>query len=76
MQEFCASDTNATNADECKGSKLNAYRKVCRLRQRRAPIFWAVGPRGVSNVFRVSYRQDGSLGLAPENEKALVFPGA
>ena len=52
----------------------NAFKKILGLRKGRAPIFWAVGPCGVSKVFSVSYQYDGTLNLIPDNEKALIFP--
>lgn len=56
------------------GQQRNAYKKVCALRARNAPIFWAVGPEMFSRVFRVAYRADGIVDLAPVDDSALQFP--
>lgn len=74
MQALCAADAGVIDAVKLKARQRNALKKIRRLRQVRAPIFWAVGPCGVSKVFRVSRRQDGSLDLLPDNETALMFP--
>jgi hypothetical protein len=44
-------------AGELGGPKKNAYRKVKALRERRPPLFWAVGPNE-SHVFRMDYDRE------------------
>jgi hypothetical protein len=38
-------------------NEQNAFRKVQALRSRRPPLFWAVGPEGLSHAFRVEYSE-------------------
>ena len=46
--------SGAADAQHTKG-RTNARRKLEGLRRGRAPLFWAVGPGGVSHLFEVSY---------------------
>jgi hypothetical protein len=54
----------------------NAYRKLKGLHARRAAIFWAAGPDGTSEVFRVTYNNGDKVVLEPACEDALTYPDA
>jgi len=54
------------------GKARNAYKKVAGLRARRAPVFWAVGPDGLSKVYLAEYRDDDVIQLV-EQANALHF---
>jgi hypothetical protein len=56
---------------ELGGHKKNAHRKVQALRERRPPLFWAVGP-DVSQVFRVTY-DDELVMLKPTSSEELRY---
>lgn len=51
----------------------NAYRKLAALRARRAPIFWAIGPGGISRPYRVEYAPEAMVNLVPADEDVLRF---
>ena len=52
----------------------NAYRKVVALRQMRAPLLWALGPKGLGKVFRYQPSDDsGSASLDEVEIEALRF---
>lgn len=55
------------------GRTRNAFKKVSALRKRQPPIFWAIGPDRVSEVFKVRYFPDGQLKLIASDEGDLVF---
>lgn len=55
------------------GPARNAYMKVAALRARHAPLFWAVGPAGLSKVFRVHYGSLDTVELIPTDERELHF---
>jgi hypothetical protein len=57
------------------GKERNAYMKISALRARRPPIFWALGPDGLSKVYRVGYGRGGAVNLIAADESALMFPG-
>ncbi len=57
------------------GKERNAFKKVAGLRSRNAPIFWAVGPDGMSKVFRVIYHYDEVIELIPTTIKDLLYLG-
>lgn len=52
---------------------INAYKKVAALRARRAPVFWAVGPDGLSHVFKPTYGEQGEVNLVPARMVELRF---
>jgi hypothetical protein len=45
------------------GARRNAHKKWVGLRDCRAPMFWAVGPRGISRLYTVTYLKDGPVAL-------------
>ena len=51
----------------------NAYKKVDALRARRVPLFWAVGPDGLSKVFRIQYGALGEIDFIVAGEDDLRF---
>lgn len=56
-------------------SRRNAHKKWIGLRDCRAPIFWAVGPGGISHVYRVTYSADGPIDLEEtKDDRVLQFP--
>lgn len=64
-------------ADKPKtGRLLNAYMKVLGLRKHRPQLFWALGPNGLSEVFRPRYGGKGEIELMPTVESELRFPQA
>lgn len=74
MRVFCAPQYQAMDEVGMTGVEINSFRKVRGLRQRQASIFWAVGPGGMSEVFAMSYGDDGNIDLASIDETALQFP--
>nr|WP_166176030.1 hypothetical protein [Altererythrobacter segetis] len=54
------------------GRERNAYKKVMALRERRAPVFWALGPAGYGNVFRVGYENE-RVSFTSTDDRALQF---
>ena len=78
MHGFCAAGTPLDDAAQAtlKSDGLNAYRKVVALHKRRAPIFWAVGPNGLSQVFEAHYPANGWVALVATSEAALKYPAA
>ena len=54
----------------------NAFRKLTGLQERRAPIFWAVGPNGANKVFRMTYTDGGALTWKSASDDALTYPGS
>ena len=65
---------NPATTEPAAGKARNAFKKVTALRLRRAPLFWALGPGGLSRMFEVSYGADDVLDLLPIAECALRFP--
>lgn len=55
------------------GKSRNAYKKVAALRNRRAPIFWLIGPQGYSRVFDVRYSEQDEMALVEADETELWF---
>jgi hypothetical protein len=55
------------------GKARNAFKKVAALRARRCPIFWALGPDGLSEVRQVEYDADDTLRLVAGGESDLTF---
>ncbi len=62
-----------TQADAAQNEK-NAFRKVKALRIRRPPLFWAVGPEGLSHAFRVEYSQEGIVSFHEIEIQELRYP--
>lgn len=62
------------DAEEPKaGSRRNAFKKVAALRERRPPIFWAIGPDQFSKVYEVRYFSRGQIELEPTDESGLLY---
>jgi hypothetical protein len=55
-------------------ARINAHRKWEGLRRSRAPLFWAVGPGGVSHLFRVSYASQDEVCLHEVYTERLAYP--
>jgi hypothetical protein len=51
----------------------NAYRKLEELRARHAPVFWAVGPGGISKAFQVEYGSKAEVSLVAADQDSLCF---
>ena len=73
MQRFAA-DSSAYEAGKAAKEK-NAFNKLKGLKERRASIFWAVGPGGANRVFRVTYADGGLVTFRPASVDALRYPG-
>jgi hypothetical protein len=56
-------------------AQVNAYRKWEGLCRSRAPLFWAVGPGGVSHLFQVSYRSQSEVCLHEVSTDCLAYSG-
>lgn len=56
------------------GKSRNAYKKAVALRSRQAPLFWAVGPNGLSEAFQVEYDNAQRLRLVKTTEDSLRYP--
>lgn len=54
---------------------INASRKLKGLQERRAPVFWALGPGGEHRVFRTTYTDGGSVRLEVAPDDVLTYPG-
>jgi len=54
----------------------NAFKKIQALRSRRPPLFWAVGPGGSNNAFRIGYTEDGSVRFDEIPTRELSYPAA
>jgi hypothetical protein len=74
MQRFSA-DRDLRDAPKSKREE-NAFRKLTGLQERRAPIFWAVGPNGANKVFRMTYTDGGAVTWKSASEDALTYPGS
>ncbi len=55
------------------GKARNAYKKIAALRERRAPIFWAIGPDGTSKVHRVEYHAGDRVKLVKAEAAIMQF---
>ncbi|OHV77998.1 hypothetical protein [Ensifer sp. LCM 4579] len=64
MRKFAALPVDAIVSEREK----NAFKKIVGLRNRRAPLFWAVGPGGNSLAFKLSYSGDGLIAF----DEALI----
>ena len=58
------------------GRRRNAYKKIIALRERRAPLFWALGPDGCSMVYRTRFKPNEAVELVPVQPEALRFPSS
>jgi hypothetical protein len=65
MQQF------ATNNVQSDASK--AFPKLKGLRDRKVPVFWALGPGGADYVFRMVYGEGGLVTLNPASDHDLRF---
>lgn len=72
MTAYCADRPKAPG--ELTGYQRNAYRKLAGLDQRQAPLFWVVGPGGLSRPFHVHYEDNRVLRLETAGEAALQYP--
>jgi hypothetical protein len=65
---------NNVQSEACvRQSEKNAFRKLKRLRDRKIPVFWALGPGGAGDVFRMVYGKGGLVTFNPASEDALRF---
>ncbi|MCL6684094.1 hypothetical protein [Sphingomonas alba] len=64
-----AADIEAPTA----GKERNAYMKVAALRRRRPPIFWALGPDGLSRVFKVQFGAGDVVELVTVSDDQLNY---
>lgn len=67
---------HASAAPPKAGKARNAYKKIAALRARQPPLFWALGPNGLSRAFEAKYGANESVELVPVANHALSFPGA
>lgn len=72
MTEFGA-DSSAPEPEKSQLKRRNAFRKLAALRDRKAPIFWALGPEGYSKVFLPRYLDNGAVEFDKVSESALNF---
>jgi hypothetical protein len=67
----------ATNNVQSEGSvsqsEINAFRKLKALKDRKAPVFWALGPGRASYIFRMFYGDGGLVTLNPSSEADLYY---
>lgn len=52
----------------------NAFKKVCALRERHPPVFWALGPGDYGHIFQVTYADDERVNFEPTSAEALRYP--
>jgi len=74
MRQFAA-DNVQCEASKSK-SEINAFRKLNALRDRKAPVFWALGPGQANYVFRMVYGDAGLVALNPSSEHVLYYSDA
>ena len=55
------------------GSERNAFKKVIGLRSSKPPVFWALGPKDQSMVFRMEYDANGGVFFNLADEHALLY---
>lgn len=67
-------DATAGLPPSAKQEERNAYKKIAALRSRQPPSFWALGPDGLSRVFKVNYSAGEFVDLVKVAEDALKFP--
>ena len=72
MSAFGA-DPNAPEPGKSQQKARNAFRKMAALRDRKAPVFWALGPDGYSRVFLPKYLDSGVVELTEASSSALNF---
>jgi hypothetical protein len=53
----------------------NSIKKYNGLVERRAKVFWVVGPNNFNRAFRVSELDEGKIAVVETNSDALAFPG-
>lgn len=70
MEQFCR-DPNLQPPPS--GKARNAFKKVTGLRIRKAPVFWAVGPEGLSKVYRVRYCESGVIEFTVTSSEDLRY---
>lgn len=61
---------------EASRNEQNAFRKLQALRSRRPPLFWAVGPAGLSHAFRVEYSGKGEVSFQEIEIQKLDYASA
>jgi hypothetical protein len=71
MQKF--GGNNVQSEASMSGPEKNAFRKLEALRDRKVPIFWALGPGGAGDVFRMVYGEGGLVTFNPASEHDLRF---
>jgi hypothetical protein len=71
MQQFAAN--NVQSDASISGPEKNAFPKLKALRDRKVPVFWALGPGGASYVFRMVYGEGGLVTFNPASEHDLRF---
>jgi hypothetical protein len=74
MQQFAAN--NVQSERSMSRSEINAFRKLKALRDRKAAVFWALGPGRTSYVFRMFYGDGGLVTLNPSSEHNLCYRNA
>lgn len=67
--------SNPEAGEPRSGPTRNAFKKVAALRRRKPPIFWAIGPGGLSYVFSVEYGPNEKIELKAIKETSLAFAG-
>tara|TARA_R110002096_G_scaffold34422_9_gene98321 strand:- start:375 stop:758 length:384 start_codon:yes stop_codon:yes gene_type:complete len=72
MAEYGA-DPSAPEPDKSQQKRRNAFRKLAALRDRNAPVFWALGPDGYSKAFLPRYLDSGVVELNEAGSSALDF---
>jgi hypothetical protein len=55
-------------------ARINAHKKWEGLCRSRSPLFWAVGPGGVSHLFSVSYGSQNEVCLREVSTERLAYP--
>ncbi len=71
MQQFAAN--NVQSEASMSTTEKNAFRKLKALRNRKVPVFWALGPCGAGYVFRMVYGEGGLVTFNPASEHDLRF---
>jgi hypothetical protein len=74
MHQFAAN--NVQSEASMSGPEKNAFRKPEALRDRKVPVFWALGPGGVGYVVRMVYGEGGLVTFNPASENDLRFDEA
>jgi hypothetical protein len=74
MQQFVAN--NVQSDASMSGPEKNAFPKLKALRERKVPVFWALGPGGAGYVFRMVYSEGGLVTFNPASKHDLRFRAA